>query len=55
MIIRMIKNMMQKKNDSKIEPDIFVDKDHWFRVLWRSDFATQTKMFEEARERGYDI
>lgn len=51
----MIRKIKERKNDRTIEPDIFVDKAHWFRVWVRCDFDTQQLMLNEASERGYEF
>ena len=55
MIMKIIRRMRERKEDSKRTPDIFADKSHWFRVWIRCDFETQGIMMEEAIERGYEF
>ncbi len=55
MILKIIRSMKQRKEDSKRTPDIFVDKSHWFRVWIRCDFNRQQEMMDEAIERGYEF
>ena len=53
MIMKIIRRMRERKEDSKRTPDIFADRSHWFRVWIRCDYETQQRMLAEATERGY--